>query len=61
MMDGSILQATQSPSSFESALSNELCELSQWLCHELSTINIILRIIIIIFISIILNRPTMSR
>jgi len=33
-------------------LSNEPCELSQWLCHDDSTINIVLDIIIITIIII---------
>jgi len=36
-------------------LSNEPGELSQWLCHDDSTINIVLDIIIIIIIIIIKN------
>jgi len=37
-------------------LSNELGELSQWLCHDDSTINIVLVIIIIIINIIIDNK-----
>ena len=41
--------------------SNEPGELSQWLCHDDSTINIVLVIIIIIIVIIIIIRKYMNR